>query len=365
MALGKERIGIGVIGSGRIGSLRAHLAGGSPRVGFLAVSDIDPARARAVAQQAEAAFHTADNRAVIEHPEVDAVIVSTPEGDHAEAVCLALELGKAVLVEKPIALTLAEADRILAAQAKGGADLFVGYTQRLRRRFLSVKEHIAAGRLGEVLAGRLTIHTPRSVARQVYARAPRANPFTDEITYMADMALWFFEPRRPVRACAVAGSEVFPDHPDKMGDYGWGIVTFEGGAAASIGGTWILPEKWPAAVASISLDLFGSEGAIRIDDSHKDVMMVGNERFPSPYAPDASAEVAFLGSAMPGDWALGDFVGPMREETRLFLERVATGREVPLCGARMARDVLEVTLAMEKSAREGGSVVELPLEEGD
>ncbi|MEK6709870.1 MAG: Gfo/Idh/MocA family oxidoreductase, partial [Nitrospinota bacterium] len=231
MPIGKERIGVGVIGSGRIGSLRAHLSAGSARVGFLAVSDIDPARAAALAQQTEAAFHSGDNRAVIGHPEVDAVIVATPEGEHTEAVCLALELGKPVLVEKPIALTLAEADRILAAQAKSGADLYVGYTQRLRRRFLSVKEHIAAGRLGEVMAGRLTIHHSRADAQQMRARAKGATPITNSLTYMADLALWFFAPRRPVRVCAVGGGEVFQDGPDKLGDYGWGIVTFDAGYA--------------------------------------------------------------------------------------------------------------------------------------
>jgi predicted dehydrogenase len=71
--------------------------------------------------------------------------------------------------------------------------------------------------------------------------------------------------------------------------------------------------------------------------------------------------VAFLGSQMPGDWALGDFYGPMREETRLFLEHVTTGRNVPLCDGETGRAVLELTLAMEKSAKEGGSVIELPL----
>ena len=63
---------------------------------------------------------------------------------------------------------------------------------------------------------------------------------------------------------------------------------------------------------------------------------------------------------MPGDWAVGDFVGPMRDETRLFLERVTTGKEVPLCDAETARSVLELTLAMEESVRRGGEVIELP-----
>jgi len=356
MVTGKPEIGIGVIGAGRMGTLRAHLAAGSPQVGFLAVADTDPARAASLAQQTEAAFHSGDPRAVIEHPQVDAVIVATPEDAHAEAVCHALALGKPVLVEKPLALTLAEADRALEAGRRGGAELFVGYSQRLRRRFLSVKEHIGAGRLGEVMAARMCIYHSRADARQMRERSA-AGPFVNSLAYVADMALWFFAPRTPVRVYAIGGG----DDPDGLGAWGWAIVTFSDGAAASLGVSWVLPERWPAYVASIGMDLFGSEGAVSIDDGHKDVLMASDARPLAPHAGGPPVEVAFLGSAMAGDWALGDFYGPVREESRLFCERVAAGREVPLCDGAAARAVLELTLAMERSAREGGAVVALPL----
>ncbi len=341
-----------------MGTIRAHLLSSDASVNFLAISDIDPGKASALAQQTEAAFHTGDNRAVVKHPGVDALIVATPEGDHTESICMALAAGKPVLVEKPIALTLEDADRILSARARSGADLFIGYTQRLRRRFVSIKEQIEAGRLGEVMAARLSIYHSRADARQMYARSEMVSPFTNSLTYMADMALWFFAPRRAVRVYAQGGGEIFPDQPDGIGDYGWAIVTFEDGAAANMGCSWILPERWPAYICSIGMEIFGSEGSVVVDDGHRDVMMVSNRWTPSPVT---GAEDAFLGSTMPGDWAQGDFYGPMRDETRLFVERVRDGRDVPLCGAEAGRDVLELTLAMERSAREGGGLVDLPL----
>ncbi|MDO8595810.1 MAG: Gfo/Idh/MocA family oxidoreductase, partial [Sulfuricaulis sp.] len=105
----RKELGIAVVGAGRIGTLRARLAAKHPSVNFLAISDRDPARARSLAEQADADFHSGDNIEIISRPEVNAVIVSTPEGEHTAAVCKALELGKPVLVEKPIALTLADA----------------------------------------------------------------------------------------------------------------------------------------------------------------------------------------------------------------------------------------------------------------
>jgi hypothetical protein len=108
-------LGVAVIGAGRIGTLRARLAAKHPSVGFLAISDLDPSRAQALAKTAAADFCSGSNNEVIERPEVNAVFVSTPEGEHVAPIIRALELGKPVLVEKPIALELADAQRIVDA----------------------------------------------------------------------------------------------------------------------------------------------------------------------------------------------------------------------------------------------------------
>jgi len=75
---GKE-FGIAVVGSGRIGTLRASLVATHPMVNFLAISDNDPLRARALAEKVGAQFYSSDNLEVISRPEVNAVIVSTSE----------------------------------------------------------------------------------------------------------------------------------------------------------------------------------------------------------------------------------------------------------------------------------------------
>jgi predicted dehydrogenase len=84
---------------------------------------------------------------------------------------------------------------------------------------------------------------------------------------------------------------------------------------------------------------------------------------PSPYAPIVSSDVVFFESMPAGDWLLGEFWGPMREEIRAFLEHVTTGRDTPLTTASAARTTLEVTLAIEKSAQTG-QPIDLPLPVG-
>src|SRR5690606_9937844 len=109
-----RELGIAVVGTGRIGSLRARLAAAHPSGKFRGVSDLDAERGRRVGKAAGANLASGSNDEVISHPDVNAVIVSTSEHEHLEPVMQALELGKPVLVEKPIALTLADADRIIA-----------------------------------------------------------------------------------------------------------------------------------------------------------------------------------------------------------------------------------------------------------
>ena len=82
----QDKIGIAVVGAGRIGTLRARLAAKHPSVKFLAISDKDPARAKALADQAGANLYTGSNEEIIAHPDVTAVIVSTPEQEHTTPI---------------------------------------------------------------------------------------------------------------------------------------------------------------------------------------------------------------------------------------------------------------------------------------
>src|ERR1700674_1962027 len=155
---------IAVVGAGRIGPLRARRAATHPAVQFLAISDRDPTRAKALAAAAGADLHSGDNDEVIAHPDVTAVIVSTPEQEHVAPVCRALALGKPVLVEKPLALTLAGADEILAALRDTKGSLRVGYSRRYKECYLRAKEQMLQGRLGTVVGGTARVYNSRAQA---------------------------------------------------------------------------------------------------------------------------------------------------------------------------------------------------------
>ena len=240
-----KQLGIAVVGSGRIGTLRARLAAKHPAVRFLAVSDKDPAQAQKLAELAGADFYSADNDAVIAHPQVDAVFVSTPEGEHAAPVCKALELGKPVLVEKPLALSLNDAEAILNTLQATSGMLRVGYSRRFKECFLRAKEQMRLGRLGKVSGGLARVYNSRAQTFAILKRDPHATPVLDVLTYYVDLMCWLLEGNRPVEVVARGQSGIFRDAGYSAHDVTWAIVTFADGAVVNFGISYALPANYP------------------------------------------------------------------------------------------------------------------------
>jgi predicted dehydrogenase len=356
----RKLLGIAVVGAGRIGTLRARLASEYPAVNFIAVSDADPARARDLAQQVGAQFHSDDNLAAISRPEVNAVIVATSEGEHVRAVMQALERGKPVLVEKPIALTLADADRIVAETDKRRADLRVGYSRRYKDRYLIAKEQVVQGRLGRIVGASARVFNSRSQAFAMLKRNPGATPVVDALTYYVDLLNWLLEGTQVTEVFARGQKGVLKAAGHDTDDVNWAILTYADGTVANLGVSYALPEKYPALGHAARVELLGTEGVMILDDDHTDQLMYSEKGVPHVYLPNHSVNMVFLQSGTPGDWALGDFLGPIANETRAWLDHLALGKPCVLATASEARRTLEVTLAIERSAASRKAVV-LPL----
>jgi predicted dehydrogenase len=357
-----KAIGIAVVGAGRIGTLRARLAAKHPSVRFLAISDRDPARARALAEQAGADFHSGSNQEVIEHPDVSAVIVSTPEQEHMAAVCAALERGLPVLVEKPIALSLKDAGRILDVLKKTNGNLRVGYSRRYKECFLRAKEQMNHGRLGRVVGGTARVYNSRAQAFAILERDPHATPVLDVLTYYVDLMCWFLEGNHPVEVVARGQHGIFKAAGFGAHDVTWAIVTFADGAVINLGVSYALPARYPTLGQSDRVELLGTEGTMIIDDDHMDHLLFSEKGIPHAYVPDHAVEMAFLGSNTAGDWAVGDFWGPLGNETRAWIDHLATGAPTVHTTPEQARVNLETTIAIERAVATGQSV-RLPLQE--
>jgi predicted dehydrogenase len=353
----QDHVGIAVVGAGRIGTLRARLAAKHPAVRFLAVSDRDPA----LAEAAGADVHSGSNEEVIAHPQVSAVIVSTPEQQHTQPILQALKLGKPVLVEKPIGFSLREADQILDTLRATKGELRVGYSRRYKECFLRAKEQMLQGRLGKVIGGMARVYNSRAQAFAILKRDPHATPVLDVLTYYVDLMCWFLEGNRPVEVVARGQHGIFKEAGYGAQDVTWAILTFADGAVINLGISYALPARYPTLGQSDRVELLGSEGTMIIDDDHLDHLLFSQKGVPHPYVPEHAVDMAFLGSNSAGDWAVGDFWGPLGNETRAWLDHLATGAPTIHCTPEQARINLETTIAIERAAA-SGKTVRLPLQ---
>src|SRR3989475_9984986 len=347
------RIGLAIIGGGRVGLFRGEVAARHPQVDFIGLAELRASRGNEVAERIRADFCTTDYREVLAGPEVTAAVIATDEHLHVDPILAAVERGLSLLIEKPLATGLADSERVLRAIQKSGVDAVVGYTQRFRRRWLVAKEKVRTGQLGDVTLVTSRAFMNRLVALDNYRRTDdpsQISPMVISGTHALDIVMWMMEAKRPVEIYARSVDKALG--PICKGiDATAGVITFEDGSLYHASISWALPIVWPGAVYSLEVGVVGTEGVLTIDDTHRDVVLATNISQGEGYAPDASRRVDFLGSYPPGDIALGELWGPMRDETNSWLNRLSMGLTTQHATAAEAHDRLMLTKAFDLSAR--------------
>jgi inositol 2-dehydrogenase len=145
-----KKLGVGVLGVGEMGKRHAeNLRRLVPEARLVAVADASADQARRVADELEIGNSFSSIEDLIECKEVDAVVIVVPDKFHAKAIESAAAAGKDILCEKPIAISLADAHRALAAVAKSGVRLQIGFMRRYDPAYAAAKKRIEAGEIGD------------------------------------------------------------------------------------------------------------------------------------------------------------------------------------------------------------------------
>src|SRR5256712_10037885 len=322
-----KRIGLAVIGGGRVGVFRGEIAARHPQVDFIGLAEIKPDRAKLVAEKIRADFVTDDSRKLLARPEVTAAIIATDEHLHVDPILAAVERKLPLLIEKPLATGLTDSDRVLAAIQKSGVDAVVGYTQRFRRRWLVAKEKVRTGQLGDVTLVTSRAFMNRLVALDNYKRTDdpcEISPMVISGTHALDVVMWMMEAKRPVEVYARSVDKALG--PLYRGiDATAGVVTFEDGSLYHASISWALPTVWPGAVYSLEVGIVGTEGVLTIDDTHRDIVLATTIAQGEGYAPDAARRGDFFGSYPPRDVAPGGVRGPVPGENENWRNRLPGG----------------------------------------
>lgn len=163
--MGREAINVGLIGTGKIGSLHAeNLLRRTIGATVVAVMDIDHERANAVAAACDGARVYANAGDLITDPAVDAILIASTDRTHADFAIACIEAGKPVLCEKPLATTVADAERVLLAELAAGRRLVqVGFMREYDHAHRDLYDLLKSGAIGEALKFRSVHVNPRFI----------------------------------------------------------------------------------------------------------------------------------------------------------------------------------------------------------
>jgi myo-inositol 2-dehydrogenase / D-chiro-inositol 1-dehydrogenase len=263
-------LGVGLIGAGWIGTFHGEsLARRIPETRLVMTADPVPDAAAALAARF-GGRSTTDPTELITAPDVDAVVIAAPARFHADLVVAAAAAGKAVFCEKPMALTLADADRAIAAAQRAGVELQVGFNRRFDAGFAAAHEVVSGGRLG-------TPQLLRSVTRDPAgfdpARVPPWTIYVETLIHDFDTLRYLNPGAEAVDVYAVADALVHPDWKER-GLLDTAIVTirFDNGAMATAEASFQAVYGY-----DVRGEVFGSAGMLTAGDIRRTSMALYSE----------------------------------------------------------------------------------------
>lgn len=240
-------VGAGAFGTRYLGALRAM-----PGTEAAWICDLDEGRCRGAAEQFGIPRYSIDFREACADPAVGAVIVVTPENAHREVAVAALESGKHVIVEKPLATTEEDGMAMLNAARRSGRLLMTGFLLRFDYRYARLQQMLAG--IGPVR----NIYAWRNFDRSLFELYSRTHSFIENAIHDIDVILWYAQ-SRVKRVHGFCRNNLGLANPD----VNWGVLEFESGALAVLQTSWLYPPQ-PHAVLqwNAGIQVMGDRGVL-------------------------------------------------------------------------------------------------------
>lgn len=325
---------VGVVGLGAWG--REHVRAWRGLFGAELVAVCDTAAELAAAVAAEYGVPHAFTRPgeMAKAPlELDAVSVVTHEASHAEVASPFLQAGIPVLVEKPVALSLDEAEALVSEAERAGTTLMPGHLLRFDARLCALHERVLAGELGTLRS----ISARRLAPRSRHAKVSRSHPAVSTTIHDLDLLRWFFG-EEPATVQAWARHTDGAERPDLL----WSVVEFEGGQVGLTETGWVLPDGAGLWLES-ELEVIGTDGIARVHLPGNVLSLYLTSGFERPET-----------SVLPGPEAAA--TGTLRDELAYFAGCVASNAPPQRADARDSLESLRLALAVAEAEGTGQSV---------
>ncbi len=334
---------IALVGCGRISKNHFEAIDKVEGLELVAVSDVDPERARQAGAERRVPFFT-DYQRMLAETKADVVTIATPSGLHAEQGVAAAQAGKHVVMEKPMAISLTGADALVHACDKAGVRLFVVKQNRLNPSVQLLKRAVDRNRFGRIYMASCTVHWARP--QSYYDQAPwrgtwefDGGAFMNQASHYVDLIQWVMGPVESV----IAKTATLARHIETE-DTGIAILKFRSGALGTIqvtmlayprnleGSLTILGEKGSAKIGGTAVNKIEHWEFADKDDDDK-LIEAANTNPPNVYGLGHQGYYRNVLSVLRGE-AKPDTDGRAgRKSLELILgiyESAKTGREVPL-----------------------------------
>lgn len=348
-------IRVAVIGAGHWGPNLIRNFYDHPESEVVRVVDRDEERLAQVRARFAGVVTGTDARAAFADARVDAVVVATPTSTHFGLVKAALEAGKHVLVEKPIATSRAQAEELCALAEAKWRVLLVSHVFLYNAAIAHIRDYLRQGGLGRVYYVSMVRTNLGPIRMDV-------NAAWDLAAHDLSIANWWLG-AEPIAASAVGGTWINPGIADAV----FATLRYPDGVLVNLHASWLNPRK------SRDVTVVGDKKMLTFDDLNLQEPV----RIYDKQVTDARTKPTFVdtfatfrASIRVGDVAVPTIAmgEPLRAECDHFLECIATGRE-PLTSGRQGAAVVRALEAIERSARLGGAEQEVepataPLERG-
>jgi predicted dehydrogenase len=336
-----DKLRLGLIGCGTIAQ-DSHLPAIKQIASaqLVAVADTDKIKVKSVQEN----FHSVDiyenYQELLENEEVDAVDICAPTKYHSTIAVAAANSGKHVLCEKPIALTLGEADRMIKACAENHVKLMIAHSRRFIPRYSIVRRIIKQGQIGKPVWGlQISRRHMTEPGSWYFDPAMTYGPLAEVGIHDADLLRWLFDDD----VVEVQGTARARTTDSLLYDQVFAALKFKRGPVGSFEVGYVLPKGY---AQYTTLEVLGSKGFVSAADNHMNVILKGTESgvtYPLAYSDLLTVNTAYV------------------YEIAAFIDSVIHDRVPPVTG-QDARAALEIILAVLQSIRQRGPT-KLPLEE--
>ena len=330
------KLGMGVVGVGTMGKRHAeNIRRLIPEAQLIAVADADPERARQVATELEVEHSYDTVEALVGRKDIHAVAIVTPAKFHGAAIKACAHAGKDIFCEKPLTLTVDEADEVLKVTSKAGVRLQPGHVRRYDPAHVRAKKRIEAGEIGDPVLFKSLGRDPSPPPVSYMASGVNGMFFQDSGVHEFDLGRWFMNDE-VAELHAYGGVLVFPEAA-QFNDIDTALVNmkFSRGALGAV-------ENYMQAVYGydIRTEIVGSKGAIMLGYLQQ------------------TPEVVLTASGVRTDVVdhfLVRFADGYLEEMRDFVRTILADAEPKVDGFD-GRQAVAVAAAAERSYREGQPV---------